>query len=237
MASIVQEVEALVRQWKGFYDKAAKPGNCQFCGGTRIWWNGWRRRTASVLVGDQVVYVDEVACRLVKCGHAGCRKSWTLRPPGLLPQRHYQLCVVAAALSTYLFDPEASLEQVAGSIGCARRTIGRWITWVAGIALPGELLRHLVEASGVTQLPCLPEVAALARKAQGAVQHSLLQRSAQVLGLCETLGQALGMSPPGLRGVVEAVVGNRYRATTLHRPRLLEFARRQPGLVAGTLPM
>jgi hypothetical protein len=44
MERIAHKVKALERQWKEFYDKAAKPGNCQFCGGARIWWNEWRRR-------------------------------------------------------------------------------------------------------------------------------------------------------------------------------------------------
>ena len=237
MESVSQTVEVLKHEWQGFYDQAAKPQRCIFCGGARIWWNGWRQRTASLLVGERVVYVDQVACRLVKCGTPGCRKSWTLRPPGLAPQRHYQLCVVAQALSAYLFDPAATLEQVARATGCARRSVGRWIAWVAGLAPAGELLRHLVAASDVPQLPSLPEVASLALRARDNARRSILRGAAQVLCLLEALGQALGFSPPGLRAVVEAVVDGRYQATTYARPRILAFARRHLPLVAGTLPM
>jgi len=235
--SISEVAEALKRQWKGFYDKVAKPRRCIFCGGSRIWWNGWRHRTASVRVEERVVYVNEVACRLVKCATPGCRKSWTLRPPGLLPQRHFQLCVVAHALGSYLFDPEASQQQVADAIGCDRRSVGRWLVWAAGIATAADLLSHLVDASGVTEVPSMPEVAAEARKAQSAARRAILRCGAQVLSLLEALGHALCLPPPGLRAVVEAVVADRYRATTLGRPRLLEFARRPLGLLGVTLPM
>jgi len=235
--SVSQTVEVLKHEWRGFYDQAAKPRRCIFCGGTRLWWNGWRHRTASLLIGEQVVYVDEVACRLVKCGTPGCNKSWTLRPPGLAPQRHYQLCVVAQALSAYLFDPAATLEQVARATGCARRSVGRWITWVAGIATAGELLRHLVAAGGTARVPSLPEVASLALRARDCAHRLILRGAAQVLCLLEALGQALSFSPPGLRAVVEAVVDGRYQATTYARPRILAFARRHLPLVAGTLPM
>lgn len=237
MDSVTVMVAALKDEWQGFYERAAKPRRCIFCGGTRLWWNGWRHRTASLLIGEQVVYVDRVACRLVKCGTPGCSKSWTLRPPGLAPQRHYQLCVVAQALSAYLFDPQATLGQVARATGCARRSVGRWITWVAGIAPAGELLRHLVAASGTPQLPSLPEVASLALRARTCAHRSILRGAAQVLCLLEALGQALGFSPPGLRAIVEAVVDGRYQVTTYARPRILAFARRHLPLVVGTLPM
>jgi len=230
-------IEALKREWQAFNAQAAKPVQCIFCGGARIWWNGWRQRTASVRVGEQVLHVEAVACRLVKCGLAECGRSWTLRPPGLAPQRHYQLCVVAQAASMYLFDPDATQDQVAASVGCARRTLSRWLGWLAGIAAPADLHRHLLDASDVPELPAIQEVAAPARKARSAAQRSRLAGAAQVLCLLEALGQALRLPPPGLQAVVELVLGGRYRATTDHAPRILAFARRHLGLAGGTLPM
>jgi hypothetical protein len=235
--SMTQSIEALKWEWQAFYATVAKPARCIFCGGTRLWWNGWRHRTASVLVDGRVVHVEEVACRLVKCGLASCGRSWTLRPPGLAPQRHYQLGVVAQAASSYLFDPDATQEQVAVALGCARRTVRRWLGWLAGIASASDLLRHLVEASDVPEIPPLQEVAALAQKACTAARRQVLESAARVLCLLEALGHALCLPPPGLQTVLELVLGGRYRATTDHRPRILEFARRHLDLGGGTLPM
>ena len=237
MQEISQAAEALKRRWKVFYDNVAKPARCMVCSGSRIWWNGSRRRSASVLVEGEVVYVDEVTCRLVQCGHPQCGKCWALRPPGLAPHRHYQLDVVADAVGSYLFDPEASQDHVASSIGCARRTVGRWIGWVAEIADPADLLRHLVDASGIAELPAMREVAASGRKGQTTARRSLLHLAAQVLCVLEALAQALCLPPPGLQAVVEAVLADRSGATTYHAPRIREFARRHLGLLGGTLAM
>lgn len=234
---MAQEIAALKRRWQAFYASAAKPTWCIFCSGSHIWWNGWRQRTASVLIDEQVVHVDAVACRLVKCGDPQCRRSWTLRPPGLAPQRHYQLCVVAQAASTYLFDPAATQERVAASLGCARRTVGRWLGWLAEIATPADLLRHIVEASDAPEIPPMQEVMALARKAGTACRGQILENAARVLCLLEALGQALYLPPPGLQSVVERVLAGRSRVTTDHSPRILEFARRHLDLAGGTLPM
>ena len=237
MESMTEAIEVLKREWQAFYVQAAKPTCCIFCGGSRLWWNGWRQRTASVLIDEQVVHLDAVACRLVKCGNPPCGRCWTLRPPGLAPQRHYQLCVVARAASSYLFDPAATQEQIAASTGCARRTIRRWLGWLAGVASPADLLRHLLEASDVPEIPPMREVADLTRKAPTPLRSAVLEGAARVLCLLEALGQALYLPPPGLQAVVERVLAGRYRQSTDHAPRILEFARRHLGLAGGTLPM
>ena len=234
---MAQGVETLKQEWQAFYANAAKPACCIFCRGSHVWWNGWRQRTASVVIDEQIVHVDAVACRLVKCGDPQCSRSWTLRPPGLAPQRHYQLCVVARAASSYLFDRTATQEQIAGSTGCARRTIHRWLGWLAGIASPEDLQRHLLEASDVPEIPPMQEVAALARKAHTAARRAVLESAARVLCLLEALGQALYLPPPGLQAVVERVLAGRSHVTTDHSPRILDFARRHLGLAGGTLPM
>lgn len=237
MESMAQAFETLKREWQAFYATVAKPGECLFCGGARLWWNGTRQRTASVLVDGQVVHVDAVACRLVKCGEAQCSRSWTLRPPGLAPQRHYQLCVVAQGASTYLFGPDATQDEVAASLGCARRTLGRWLGWLAEIASPADLLRHLVDASDAPEIPPVPQVTALVRKAGTASRRAVLESAARVLCLLEALGQALSLPPPGLRAVVELVLAGRSGLTSGRAPRILDFARRQLDLSAGTLPV
>jgi hypothetical protein len=69
-------------QWKRFFETVKKPHHCPLCRCRRIYWNGSRERSASVLEGDNVSYLTDILCRRVKC--AGCKKSWTLRPPGLM---------------------------------------------------------------------------------------------------------------------------------------------------------
>jgi hypothetical protein len=137
--SVHKGSEELKKAWDQFFETVDKPCCCPFCQGRRIYWNGYRERSASVLEGDRVVYLSEVVCRRVKCADRQCKKSWTLRPPGLMPDRHYQMCVVASAARRFLFDPHSTLSSVAAAHQCCRRTVGRWLRWLAGIAKPPPL--------------------------------------------------------------------------------------------------
>ena len=123
-------------RWDRFFETVKKPGHCPFCQGLRIYWNGHRERNASVLEGGGVVYLTGILCKRVKCANPQCRKSWTLRPPGLMPKRHYQLCVVASAMRQLWFEPHSTLTAVASAHQCCRRTVGRWLRWIRGIATP-----------------------------------------------------------------------------------------------------
>jgi hypothetical protein len=171
------------------------------------------------------VHIPEIVCPRVKC--AACRQSWTLRPEGLVPQRHYQLCVVADATARYFFEPGPSLEAVAQTVDCDRRTVGRWVDWLSKLAQPADLLRHVLLATGAPLLPRIPPVARATRHAAAAVGQAVRDRAAQVLCLLEFLGSALSCEPPGLPSVVGSVWAGRYRATTYARPPLPEFAHRR----------
>lgn len=120
--------------WDHFFETVKKPGHCPFCQGLRIYWNGHRERSASVLEGDRVIHLTDILCKRVKCANPPCRKSWTLRPPGLMARRHYQLCVVASAMRQWLFEPHSTLTAVARAHECCRRTVGRWLRWIRGIS-------------------------------------------------------------------------------------------------------
>ena len=119
-----------------FFETVTKPRCCPFCYGRRIYWNGHRERSASVMEGDRVTHFTDILCRRVKCANATCRKSWTLRPAELMPRRHYQLCVMASAVRQFLFGPRRTLTAVARAHQCCRRTVGRWLRWVAGPSAP-----------------------------------------------------------------------------------------------------
>lgn len=225
--NITDEMDELKGWWQHFFQTAKKPARCLFCMGVRIWWNGVRQRAASLWIEGQSVYLPEVLCRRVKCGSPGCGKSWTLRPPGLFPQRHYQLCVVSHAMSSYLFDPRSSQVRVADACACSQRTVRRWVDWTAQVADPQGLVRRILEAAREPILAPLRPVTDLARKACTGLRQRILSRASQVLSLLESLGQARGYEPPGLRSVLEAVVAGRWRLTTYRAPTLPEVAWRQ----------
>lgn len=221
--SVIDAAKRLKSAWDTFVRKVEKPSACIFCGHRRVWWNGGRTRSASVRTSEGNIHLAQVRCRRVKC--ADCLRSWVLRPPGIAPHRHYQLCVVASAVSHYLFDREATQATVAQEHQCSERTVGRWMRWIARVAEPAILQRMLLEATRNPILVPFREVANLARKARNAARLEILPRAARVLAAFETLGAAMGMEPPGLRGVLDRVLGQRSRMATYRNPIIPELAR------------
>lgn len=226
LREITQECK---EKWQRFFETVPKPERCIYCTCLKVSWRGSRTRTASVQVeGPEqtlVVYLHDIACRRVKCCTEGCRRSWTLRPPGLFPRRHYQLCVVASATSQYLFAEHASLGAVAAAHNCSVRSLGRWIEWEAQIAKPAELQRHLLDVSDAPVLVKVCPIPHLVRKALDVTRQQIFMTAAAVLGLFEALGLALGYEPPGIRSILEVVVGNRERVSTYKSPAVPELAR------------
>jgi hypothetical protein len=231
---VSDRVEQLKLSWQRFYETVARPARCLHCAHRRVNWNGSRTRTASVKSGRQVVYVRDIHLRRVKC--AACERSWTLHPPGMTPRRHFQLCVIADGAARYLFDVDESLARIAAAIGCCRRTVSRWLDWIAGLIDPAELAGLVVHHADAVILAAVRPVADLTRKALSEGRRQLLCRAAQVLGQLEVLAMAWGLEPPGLASVVEAVVGGRDGLTTYRAPALPEFARRPGWRPGGTLP-
>lgn len=211
--------------WQAFADKAVKPNACPFCGHTRLWWDGCRTRSASVRTEHGTVHLTDVPCRRVVCAAPACRKSWALRPPGLSAHKHYQFDVVAAAVGAYLFRTDASQAAIAREHDCSERTVGRWVRWVSQLADPSQLQRKLLDVLDKPVLAPVRAVAALARKARTTARRKNLPRAAQVLATFEGLGAAMGLEPPGLRGVLEATLGPRSGLGTYRRPFIPEFAR------------
>lgn len=221
------EVEKMAREierrWLFYYENAQIPRQCIYCGDTRVNFNGSRKRSASVLIVTVVVFLAELMCRRVKCG--GCHKSWTLRPPELVAHKHFQLCVVAHAVSRYLFDPGSTLSGVATEHGCSRKTVKRWLGWTAAIAEPETVLSKVVEAVEAPLVPRLRAVAAVTRKARGVLGRVVLERAAEVLALMERLCSAWELEPPGLVAVVRRLVGERSGIGTYARPVIPELVR------------
>jgi hypothetical protein len=221
----------LKQQLAAFAATVLPPLECVFCGGARVTYDGWRHRSLSLLSDGHVQYLDRVPCRRVQCAAAGCGRGWTVRPAGMLPRRHYQACVVAQATSQYLFDAEAAQEHVAAAHGCARRTLGRWLTYVGQVAAPADLERHLCAASEAPVLVQTPAVAAVERKAPTAARRAVLTLAALCLVLFEALGAALHLPPPGLGAVLQRAIADRDRVTTYAAPAIPDLARRPGGTV------
>ena len=213
----------LKKAWEQFFETVDKPCCCPFCQSPRIYWNGYRERSASVLDGDKVAYLSDVLCRRVKCANRRCKKSWTLRPPGLMPGRHYQMGVVANAARHFLFDPHSTLTSVADAHQCCRRTLGRWLHWVAGIAKPSALIRRLRRLGALSR----PEVFAVrdTSRAMGTRSRKIFERTARVFSLLEALGKAYGYKEAPFAGMIEAIITARDRVFPYRFPVIPEVAR------------
>jgi hypothetical protein len=206
--------EKLMACFEAFAEDLERPRGCIQCSSADpVWWNGWRIRSVSLYSGDQMIYLPKVRLRLVRCPR--CRSSWTLWPPGLIPHRHYQPCVVSHALSQ-LLGSGASEEQVAAAVGCARQTVGRWLRWIATLAEPATLARRLLQATGEPVVPSLAWAQRHLEAVRDATRRALLERAAEVLTLLEALATVQGVGWAEL---------------------LLAVARRQPGVASEMLAM
>jgi len=232
-----RSVEALKQGWECFCRTVARPAACPVCCGTRIWWNGFGERSASVRLGDETFHVSGIRFRRVLCADSACRHRWSLLPPGLAPRRHFQSCVVSAAVQEYLFAPGASQESTAHRHGCSRRALGRWIGWLAGLVEPAVIQERILAAQGEPILAPVRAVARLARKARSQARSKVLEAAALVLCHLEALAAALGLAPVGLRSVLETLAPIGARQSTQARPLLPEFARRRPTAPSETLLM
>jgi hypothetical protein len=207
--------DQLRHSFERYYHEAERPDECIFCGGEKVWWNGTRHRSATGLVEGHPVTVPSFPCRRVRC--AACRKSWTLLPPGLLPGRHFDLSVGAAALSDYLFGPGKSLESAAAAAAVSPRTLGRFRDWVADLVSPDLLAGLIGQVSGAPILPQLLAVADAKRKAKrDPGRRTVLDLAARVLCLTEALATAVGLATPGLSSLLSRIFSNRCRPT-FHR--------------------
>jgi hypothetical protein len=218
--SVHKGSEELNKAWDQFFETVDKPCCCPFCQGRRIYWNGYRERSASVLDGDRVVYLSEVVCRRVKCANRQCKKSWTLRPPGLMPDRHYQMCVVASAARRFLFDPHSTLSSVAAAHQCCRRTVGRWLRWLAGIAKRSALIRRLGGIPGTAVFAARDN-----KRGIGTPARKVFERAARVFCLLEAFGKAYGYKDSPFGGMIEEILSGGDRVATYRFPSIPELAR------------
>lgn len=127
-----------------------RPRGCPFCDGGRVWYDGWRRVFAVVLADETPHrFADGLWIQRVCC--AECGTSWPLRPAFLYPHRSLEPDVAEAAALAYLSEPGATYAEVAARYGCSARTVWRWVGWMAGLVVVGELLAEAERLSGAGQ--------------------------------------------------------------------------------------
>jgi hypothetical protein len=199
--------ERLRQVWVRYYHEVARPRECVFCGAGRIWWDGRRERSGTGVWQERAVYVACFSCRRVCC--AACGRSWTLSPPGLLPRRHFDLAVAAAALAQYLFERAASLRAAASRWSLSPRTLGRVRDWVAQLAPSAQLGAWVAQRSGAPLVGTLLAAGERAAAVRDASRSAVVERAAQVLCLVESLAAAAGLASPGLSSLVCRAVRGR----------------------------
>jgi hypothetical protein len=118
-------------------------------------------RTATVMVDGQPTFKCEVRCRRLRCG--SCDHGWAVLPTQFVARKHYQAAVIARGVALRLRGE--SLAEVARLLSCSRRTVGRWVEWLASLRfeelgaavrrLVGRVRRRLGETMGGNRVPAL----------------------------------------------------------------------------------
>ena len=166
-------------------ERPARPVQCVFCDGERVWFNGWRLVLITLMVDGQPHRpADWVPLQRVQCSRAECGRSWTLRPPWLYPHRSLEPDLAEAAAFRYLLDARATYTSVATACRCAWVTVWRWVRWIAALVAPAVLLagaaRLGARGGGVDPL-VLPHAVPAAARARSTARAQTVVRAAQVL--------------------------------------------------------
>jgi len=161
--------------------RGERPPPCARCSAPS-WWNGWRVvfPTVATLVAG---LVERWELPLAKARCSSCRHGFTCYPPGVYPQRRYQLDVVADVVAEVVLGG-ASAARAAAVAHATATSARRWVVWLAALANPRELLAVAAQLD-----PDAPAGAGLgALPAAGAARAP----AARVLAALEQLGSALG---------------------------------------------
>jgi hypothetical protein len=185
---MTERVDDRLHRW---YAAVSYRGHCPSCSSSRVWRNGIRHRTLTMLDGEQPVFVGDVPVRRLVCGD--CDARWSHLPEGLSVRVHYQACVVSRAVTRAVLD-DVPRAEIARDHGCHRRTLVRWIARVAALAEPARLARVLLAAAEAPVLPALPA----SRPSRSARLVALGTRAVAVLALLEALASWHGLAPPAL---------------------------------------
>jgi hypothetical protein len=183
------EFKAYVTEVGPGLGRVARPGQCLFCDGERVWFNGWRWVLVTLLVdGQPHRLTDWLPLQRVRCGQPPCGRSWTLRPPWLYPHRSLEPDLAETAALTYLADPQATYRSVAQRVGCSWGTVWLWVGWLASLVTPAAVLARVARLTPHGAVPgLLPRAVAAAARAR-----SRRRRAARLSG-----PGGRGHAPPG----------------------------------------
>lgn len=135
--------------------RLARPAQCVFCDGDRVWFNGWRRVLVTLLVdGQPHRLTDWLPLQRVRCAQPPCGRSWTLRPPCLYPHRSLEPDLAEAAALAYLAEPQATYRAVAQRVGCSWGAVWLWIGWLATLVTPATVLARVARLRRRSGLGC-----------------------------------------------------------------------------------
>jgi hypothetical protein len=159
--------------------RSVRPPACRECS-ARSWWNGWRL-TFPTVAAETAGAVERWEQPVPRAKCSGCKQGFTCRPPGLYPRRQFQLDVVAKVVAAIAVGAQ-SAARAAKAAGASATSGRRWLSWVAGLARPGELLAAAAQID-----PDAPAGAGLSL----AAGDTLRARAARVLAALEQLGCSL----------------------------------------------
>jgi hypothetical protein len=174
--------------------RAERPPRCRRCQ-ARSWWNGWRvvfTTVATLVTG----IVEQWELPLAKAKCSSCKHGFTCYPPGIYPQRRYQLDVVADVAGAMALGG-ASAARAAAAAHATASSARRWVAWVAALAQPRDLLATAArldpDASAGAGLGALPAQAPAAR-VLAALEHlgSALLHAGVAVAERTGLGRVLG---------------------------------------------
>lgn len=182
----------------GCKEHAGRPGPCPVCG-RPTWWNGTRVVKRVVFIVNAAVHCLEnfVRCR-VRCSDRSCPAgSWTIYEPSGYPHRVFLLSLIAFAVAGLSADVATKI-RVARKFGCDRRSVGRWVRWVAGLGDAKEMAQVClrVDPDGLPPPAAAPATADPVGKAVSMI--ALLDRLADLLR-----GHGVRLEPgPGLAAIL-----------------------------------
>ena len=145
---LLETAAALKATWTAFCEALVFPRCCIHCHERIARPCGRNVRGASVLVGGKVEHIHGFPVRRAWC--EACDTSWQVRPPGLSANRHYQLDVVAEALTAYLYRGDTP-SQIARELGQELAVLVGLSTWNMRLAR-GFALEPLPEVRPAQQL-------------------------------------------------------------------------------------
>jgi hypothetical protein len=178
--------------------RVARPAQCVFCDGERVWLNGWRRVLVTLLVDTQPHRLtDWLPLQRVRCAQPPCGRSWTLRPPWLYPQRSLEPDLAETAALAYLVEPQATYWSVAQRVGCSWGTVWLWVGWLARLVTPAAVLARVAHLAPHAAIPALlPRTVAAAARARSRRRADAVLRASQVLVALAMFHRAQPEPPP-----------------------------------------